>query len=253
MGSFDIGGESNTGPSACRILVTRPAFDQQQTCEALKEMGCVPVNAPVMALKVLDFALPDTQPSGVIVTSRNGLRALDGSQVEALRFLPFHCVGARTAELARTLGFEQIVHVAETLDALTAVLRSDPPGRPARLLYLAGRKRSGDLADRLKGVGIDIELIEVYDMVASEALSDEALQAIRDGALKGVLLYSRRSADLFQALIERHGVEEAMQGVVHYCLSASVAEPLRAKHRSVLIANAPNEQVLLACVKKDHT
>jgi uroporphyrinogen-III synthase len=120
-------------------------------------------------------------------------------------------------------------------------------GNDARLMYPAGRERSGNVGDDLGQRGIAVRTVEIYRAVAADALPAEVIRALGDG-MDGALHYSRRSAATMLDLAVRAGVLNAVLNVEHYCLSAEVATPLRDAHARTRIAPIPEEEVLLDLV-----
>nr|WP_321461597.1 uroporphyrinogen-III synthase [uncultured Cohaesibacter sp.] len=235
-----------------KILVTRPEVDQQQTLAALQALGIETLSSPVMEIVPLAFDLPDDPWQGIIVTSRNGLRMLAEEQIASLRYFPLYCVGKRTGELAKRLGFEVTLPIAATVAELGALLveRLDPHKGP--VLYLAGRDRAGSLEDVLKLSGFTVTLREIYQGKPSQTLSGEAEEALRTGHLDAILLYSERSSRLLLSLIEKAGLSDRLEKVVFYCLSPAVALPLEGLGYPLVVADAPNERSLLECVQNGH-
>nr|WP_321442793.1 uroporphyrinogen-III synthase [uncultured Cohaesibacter sp.] len=233
-----------------RILVTRPALDQDQTCKALRALGIEPLSAPVMVAEALDFSLPEQSWQAVVVTSRNGLRMLERAQVAQLGQRPLYCVGTKTESLARALGFQTIEMRAPDLADLTPALvsRLAPQGGP--ILYLTGRHRTGSLKDTLEAAGLSVAQVETYVMVASKALPDDICDAIGQGAIDGVLLYSKRSSQLFLSIAREHGLEAKLGGLTFYCLSPAIATLIEDAGYPLVVADAPNEKSLLASLKK---
>jgi uroporphyrinogen-III synthase len=89
--------------------------------------------------------------------------------------------------------------------------------------------------------------VVLYRAVAETALPAEVRDALAGGALDGVLHYSRRSADAFEAIAMAAGIDLKSLPTKHYCLSAEVAAPLRQLGiGSVMVAERPDEASLLA-------
>ena len=87
----------------------------------------------------------------------------------------------------------------------------------------------------------------VYRAVAETALPDDVRDALGAGQVDGVLHYSRRSADAFEAIAMAAGIDLKSLPTKHYCLSAQVAEPLaQIGVAGVVVAPRPDEASLLA-------
>jgi uroporphyrinogen-III synthase len=119
----------------------------------------------------------------------------------------------------------------------------------ARLLYLAGADRSGDVAGDLEAEKIAVQTVTVYRAVPVGALPPNGAEALKAG-IDGVLHFSRRSAAAYLDITLAAGLRErAVDNPVHYCLSRQVAEPLaEASAANIRIAPEPTEAALIALV-----
>jgi uroporphyrinogen-III synthase len=119
----------------------------------------------------------------------------------------------------------------------------------ARLLYLAGDDRSGDLAGDLAAAGIEVALRVVYRAVALKNFPSDVGEALTAGWLDGVLHFSRRSAATYVECAAAAKVTEPALAPVHYCLSLQVAQPLEvAGARATRVADAPTEAALIGLI-----
>ena len=231
-----------------RILVTRPAVDAARTAAALRVRGHEAIVAPLLSIEYLpDAALGEGPWSAILVTSANAAHAIAGhKRRDELRRIPVLAVGRQSAQELRAEGFADVSSADGDVDDLAALVaaRLKPP---ARLLYLAGEERSGDLAGVLRAKNFAVDTVVVYRVAAATTLPAEAATALR-GDLHGVLHYSRRSAEAFLSAARNAGLlEAALSKPVHFCLSAKVAEPLReAGAGDVRIAAQPDEAALIS-------
>ena len=231
-----------------RILITRPAADAERTAAGLRARGHDAVVAPLLTVEFLSNAeLGDGSWTAILLTSANAARAIAGhKRLDELRRIPVFAVGKQSAHALRAEGFAAVTSADGDADDLAALIaaRLEPP---ARLLYLAGEDRAGDLAGTLRAKNFVVDTVVVYRVVAAATLPAEAVAALA-GKLDGVLHYSRRSAQAFLAAARQTGLLEAALGKpVHYCLSATVAEPLTAAGAAnVRIAARPDEAALMA-------
>jgi len=137
-----------------RLLVTRPQEDAERTAQALRARGHEALLAPLLRIEPVDADLAGDW-TGVLMTSANAARALEGRAPE-LRSVPVLTVGDRTAEAARESGFTAVTSAGGALGDLVALAAATMRGNNAQLLYLAGRHRSGDLANELVRHGIAV-------------------------------------------------------------------------------------------------
>lgn len=230
-----------------RILLTRPQADAQRTAAALRARGHDVVIAPLLDLELLPDADLGTGPwAALLVTSANAVRAIaQHRRRDELRSIAAFTVGDRTAQAMRDCGFATVTSAAGNVgDLATLVVAQIEP--PARLLYLAGEERSGDLAGLLRERNFTVHTALVYRAVVTTDLPRNAADALAAG-LGGVLHFSRRSAEAYVSAARSSGLlDRALAGPIHYCLSGRIAEPLRdAGATNIQIAVRPDEAALI--------
>jgi uroporphyrinogen-III synthase len=226
------------------LLVTRPMPDAQRTADTLRARGHVVTVAPVLRMEIVsDADLGAQHFSAIALTSANAARAIANHPcLDAVAALPVFTVGRETERAARDAGFANVTAADGGVGALARVIAQKLA--PCHLLYLAAEERAGDLAGNLAGHGFDVDTVVVYRMVPEPSLDLRAAFAGR--GLDGVLHYSRRSAEGFVDAAHAAGLRDAAMRLTHYCLSETVAAPLRAAGANMKIAAHPDEEALLA-------
>ncbi len=221
----------------------RARDDAARTAEKLRALQFEPVLSPVLEIAATGARMPQGAYDAVLATSAKGVEFARGA--EALKALPFHAVGERTAHAARALGFHLDIVAANAEAILPSLLARHPA--PAHFLYLAGRDRQQTLEAGLKTAGHRVAAVEVYEARAAKALSQHAIDAIAAGEIDAVLHYSRRSAEIFIALATAAGIMETTRDALHLTLSQAVAEPLLCENfPNVGVAERPDEEHLQA-------
>lgn len=173
------------------LLLTRPAAAGERFLAEMGEAlaGIDIVKCPVIGIEQLSPALPDIQPEALILTSENGAEAAARLGLAPLRA---HVVGPRTAEVARSLGFDPFPPVPDAKALLAHLLTLRPAGP---LLHVHGEYASGDVGLRLNEAGIPVVELIAYAQHALEP--DDAVLALLAGERPVVLpLFSPRSAAL---------------------------------------------------------
>ena len=220
------------------IAVTRPQADGERTAITLRARGHNVLLAPLMRVEMIDADLAGNW-SAVVVTSANALPALE-RHPELARLTVF-TVGRRSASAAS--GLADVRSADGDLRHLVGLIVERHRG--GRLLYLAGEDRSGDLIAELAKRGIEAEMRIVYRAVTAP-YPEPLVAALKTGAIDAVLHFSRRSAENYVAGAREAGVQAAALTLRHLCLSAQVAEPLRAAGAvRIAIAPHPGEASLL--------
>ncbi len=229
-----------------RLLITRPQPGAANTAAALRALGHEPIVAPLMRIEILQHVDSSAGPwAAFLLTSVNALGGFVERTLgdEVLR-VPVFTVGERTAAAIRQRGFSDVTSADGGVNDLAKLVAARLQA-PARLLYLAGEDRAGDLAGALRAKGFAVETIVVYRAVTAEKLPQTAADALA-GGIDGVLHYSRRSAEAYVDAARASDMLASALRPAHFCLSAQVAESLvRAGAITIKVAARPNEAELL--------
>jgi uroporphyrinogen-III synthase len=211
-----------------RVLITRPEEDASDLKSRIEALCCEVVTAPlleIVASEIAGDALAGA--TGLIATSRNGLRSLAASsQLHKARHLPLFAVGPATAALARELGFKTVHDGAGTAAELVPLIVESDKKTLQNLVHLAGDHLAFDLAGALKAKGIQIQVVEAYRSVAAKALAAPVPHLLAEGQLDAVILMSPRSAKVWAELTASLPQKADLTRLVHICLSSAVAKGL---------------------------
>jgi uroporphyrinogen-III synthase len=232
-----------------RLLVTRPLPDAEHTAAVLRARGHSVVIAPLLHVQpIANAEIGAGSWAAVLVTSANAAQAISLHREHKLLVeIRAFAVGERSAEAMRAAGFASVASADGNVNDLARVVAAHL-NAPARLLYLAGEERSGDLAGVLRVEGFAVDTVAVYRAVMAEQFPRLAADALASG-LDGVLHYSRRSAEAYINAARHSDILAKALGPAHYCLSSQVAEPLAAAGATkVGVASRPNEAALHALI-----
>jgi uroporphyrinogen-III synthase len=228
-----------------RLLVTRPKPDNERTAAALRAHGHDVVLAPLLHIEAVPDADLGAGPfAAILITSANAARALavHRRRTECLE-LPVLAVGRNSAEAAQLAGFTDVTSADGDAADLARLAAQRFAGAASPLLYLAGEDRAGELVVP----GLTVRAVVAYRAAKSRVFPPPVLEALQQGALDGVLHFSRRSVESY--LDCGRSIPGAALKPVHYCLSARAAEPLKAAGAArIHVAPRPDETSLLALV-----
>lgn len=246
------------------LLITRPEPDASEMREVLVREGH---SADVSPL--LDIVLQEPPPEvfegigGLVVTSRNGLRAIAGSiarstALPGLLALPMFVVGSGTERAARELGFKSVtLGPAAAKDLVPVILEAWPrlaretgaEGRP--LLHVSGDKLSFDLAPPLAAAGIALRRSIVYRSEVAVDLTPAALEGLAGRRYDAVILMSPATAEAYLHIVEVNGLSEAARHPTYLCLSSAIAACLaRLGGARTRVAARPRIEETVALVRE---
>ena len=205
-----------------KLLLLRPEPGLTASAEQARNLGLEVISCPLFQVKPVGWQVP-AQPShdALLLTSANAVRR-GGEQLERLKGLPVHAVGAATAAAARDAGFEvATVGNGDITDLLGLV----PPG--LRLLHLAGEDHR-DVGDPR------IERIIVYCSAAIAGVHLPALAGLV------VAVHSPRAGQRVAELAKSRGVTTIA------AISAAAAQACGPGWERVEPADEPKDKSLLA-------
>jgi uroporphyrinogen-III synthase len=213
------------------LVVLRPEPGLAETVARAHAMGLEVVGAPLFEIEPVNWQVPDVSRFDAIAAgSANSFRH-GGDGLEALKGLPVHAVGERTAQAARSAGFE----VASVGDSVLQEV-VDSLDAPVRLLRLAGENRVSLRAP----AGVTIEELVIY-RAERQPLSSGVAAALQGGAV--ALLHSGEAASHFAAECDRLAIDRGRVAIA--ALAPRIAAAAGGGWRTVATAAEPNDAALL--------
>ena len=211
-----------------RILITRPARDNDKLQTALESVGHSVISSPLLAIEPVEFEpVCVSGLNGIVVTSRNALRALSNTkQIEALKHLRAFAVGDTTGAFARTLGFKNVVTGPGRAVELSDVISRNIDPADGELLFVRGDDVAYDLAGALSGVGFNVQSLVVYRSEPASKLLEQAENALRSGDIEVVVLMSPRTARVYCKLIYDGELQDHARDIIYACISEPTATEL---------------------------
>jgi uroporphyrinogen-III synthase len=229
--------------TASHVLVTRPLPAGAATARLVAARGFVPVLAPMLVIRPRPLD-PDAVPGGlaaVAVTSGNAIAGLPG----ALHGLPLFAVGDATAARARAAGFTAVTSAGGDAAALAALLGRAAPAGP--LLLAVGAGQGEALAADLRARGREVHRRELYAAGPAAALPDEAVAALRAGAVAAALFFSAETARSFVRLVGAAELGGTLAGVIACAIGPPSVVALQALGwREIRLAAHPTQDEMLA-------
>lgn len=207
-----------TGNPAPTVLLTRPRAQAEAYAADLKHtlgQGLQVAISPLIEIRHLSPRLDLRGIGTLLFTSANGVEAY--ARLTSDRTLPALCVGERSAERARALGFQAEAAGGDAASLADLARRRGKGG----FLYLRGAHVAGDLAGALSDSARDIRELIVYRQ-DEQPLSHAAHRLIKAGSPIILPLFSPRSAGLFMGQTG----DADLGHITAVCISPNVARAL---------------------------
>jgi uroporphyrinogen-III synthase len=224
-----------------RILITRPKEDGESLANHLSKMGHTCILCPLIKIVPrATVAVPDHAYQAICLTSANGI-------ISAPKFLdrrtPVFGVGPQSAAAATAKGFTNVSFHGGDVDGLVDFISNHCRPELGPMLYLSGTVTSGDLEGKLRAQGFNVFRIMAYDAIAMHPNEiDETLLKI-----DAVVLYSKRTAKIWQDLISAANLTDEAAKITSLCLSQKVASSLP-QSWAKRTATTPDEAAMLRLI-----
>ncbi len=227
------------------ILVTRPSETAKKLGSRLERLGHSVLYAPMLDIKFREgLTLDPSEAQALLVTSANGV--IGYAALTSSRDIRVYTVGDKSAETARSTGFETVFSAQGTVEELAELVIGELDPEKGPLLHVGGARLAGDLKQRLESAGFSYRREILYDAHDIEEFPDHVLRALEEETLTGILLFSPHTAGIFTKNIERSGLKAHLKGVTAWCLSQNVADKLAGyPFAACQVASEPTEDSLL--------
>jgi len=232
------------------IWITRPQPGADKSAAAIAAMGFHPVVVPLTEVAATEPAIDPAEAAradAVVVTSGNAVRLVPDTLVTALFDKAVYTVGAATKADALARGFRDVRSADGAVDDLVALVSArEKPG--SALVYLCGRRRTGDLEGKLARAGMNCLVAEVYSTDIVSHMTDVLEKKLPAGSPDAVLFHSALSARAFAEHVKAQS-PQAYDNTKFLTISKRVASalPERVQDR-ISVAEDPTEQSLLAAL-----
>ncbi len=226
-----------------RALVIRQREEAIPLAKALREKGVEPCLCPLFTPHFLPFS-PLENPQGLIITSKNALRALEGRR--EVRDMPLYVVGDQTAGLAKSMGFSTVFSASGTSQELASLILQKASRAQGTLWHLSGDVVRGNIVDTLQREGFDAKRRIIYRLKASDDLPSSLVEDLRNQRISHVLFFSPRTTTLFVDLLKKKGLEKTTVQMTALCLSQNVVKKaLSLDWRKVWVSTTPTAQEMI--------
>lgn len=209
-----------------RIAILRPATQIDESVKLAKDYGFVPVGAP--ALMLVEKLLPSdiieriNAADCIVFTSANGVRiALRYDDIlESLKEKMIVSIGPKTLRSLEKYGLKSLVPDEYSSEGLLQMLK----GKCSRILFLRSAQGSQYLSEGLKGAGLDVDDIPLYDVAPS---NDPRLDDLIRTA-KSIDIFAFTSSSTARYLIQRAqelGLEKDLREALAASTVAVIGKP----------------------------
>ena len=230
------------------ILLTRPKDDALVLGRELRRMGYASILSPMLEVTFVNGPkIRMDKYDAILSTSANGVRAL--ARRTENRIIPIFAVGHSTAAAASNLKFRKVLSADGDVTSLAKKVLSFYPS-PSKFIHVAGTALAGDLSGELKKFGHCVDRAIVYKTHVCSSLTDEAVSSLERQVIKGVIIYSPKTAEAFCSAISKCPGLDYLRNVHLIALSDAVHRSAVAPWSSVCVARKPNKKAVFEALER---
>jgi uroporphyrinogen-III synthase len=231
---------------AIPVILTRPAEQGARFAKNVRDRfgsAVAVIESPLLAPLFLQPLIPPERWTAVIFTSATAVAALGHfGRVAAALPKKAYCVGDRTAEAARAMGFDANSAQGNAA-ALCALIRDAHETGP--LLHLRGEEALGDIAKELNLAGIETHEAIAYREVA-QTLTAQACTVLSSDRPVILPVFSPRTGTI---LAHELATFPRLAPLVMVSISPATARPLDdVKSRYRFVADHPDAPSMLTAI-----
>ena len=239
-------------PDEKLILITRPEKEAEALRKLLEKRGIQAISEPLFSVQLLQENAPllanalAITPKAVLVTSRHAIDAL--AAMQGRRDVVVITVGKASSDYARKRGFALVEYAnGNALSLLEYVMQHY--AKSERLLYVRGEIISLDIVKKLQAKGFLAEEASVYKTQEANTLSGEVQNTIRQDNISAVTFFSEHTAEIYNRLVQKHGLAQHHHTMTALCISHKVAAKATTLGWSrIIIADTATQAAMLEAI-----
>jgi uroporphyrinogen-III synthase len=223
------------------VLLTRPLKESEAYAQELQGLGFETMIAPMLELAPQDFEMPEFQRyKALIFTSGNGVRFFAARTDR--RDLRVFTVGDQTREAALEAGFTHVSSAGGAGADLVDLIARSKLDQTRPLLHVRGYHTALPIHIMLQERGYRVDLCVVYKAETVPDFSPDCLSALREGKIAAIPFFSKRTAENFLHLIQKHGLEQHLSSINALSIGARVLECVQSyPWRGTYVSDQPDK------------
>ncbi|WP_341808058.1 uroporphyrinogen-III synthase [Wolbachia endosymbiont (group E) of Neria commutata] len=231
------------------ILLTRPLLDSLDTRDALRKCGYKVFIEPAFTIRYLHPDLSSYEFDVVISTSKNSVKAF--SHICKVDGLSIITVGNSTMQIAKDLGFSNIISADSNVDGLIAFIKAHYSNE-IKFLYIRGQEVSCDLKKRLSDENFNVREVVLYKTIIKRSLTNRCKNLLLDGKIDSVAFFSAQTARIFCSLVLKSGLSHVTNNIIAYTMSKHITDSLKSiKWKKIISSKLPTQESLVDIIHKD--
>lgn len=209
------------------VLVTRPQPAAADLAEQLKHAGMTAYISPLMEYAAIPADLSGLHACQAIVfTSAQAAKIFAGLTHD--RSLTVFAVGDASAHAASRAGFDKVHVSGGDSGNLAGMIRARAAkSEIKKIFHPAGEDTAADLGKLLADDGIGVIRVPIYKAKFVENLTPEAIEALKQGKITTITLFSSRTAENFVQILKKTGLDGLCPKLEAVCLSLQVAKGVK--------------------------
>ncbi len=234
-----------------KIWVTRPKIDAQNQIQILSALHIKSVCYPLLqiAFNKTPLHMDTNSCQAVVFTSANGVRAY--VKKGGHRHIPVFVVGDVTCATAQQYDFTTIYTARGDVVSLSDMIKEKLSPKEGYIYHPASTVVARDLGTLLQDCGYTVHREAIYTVHPCMEISTHIQRQIHMGIIRGVILMSPRTADIFAQIVKKYVLQT--ENLHIFALSKAVADKLQSViNAHIHIAHYPNFVQVLRHIKREY-
>ena len=182
--------------------------------------------------------------TAVIFTSSNAVHNL--KNIKNINHLKCFCVGEETAEIAKKIGFLNIVSAGGNYIELRDLIFKSCDKAKENFIYVRGEFVSNDLEGDFKKQGYNLKSVTNYTAEPNLNIDHQLIEDLKNKLVDVIFVYSKRAADQLLKIVLNHKIANELENCSLNCISINVANTLkRLKWKRIKIFSPGEEELSL--------
>jgi uroporphyrinogen-III synthase len=185
--------------------------------------------------------------TSAIFTSSNAVQNLKNiKNIKNINHLKCFCVGEETAEIAKKIGFLNIVSAGGNYIKLRDLIFKSCDKAKENFIYVRGEFISNDLEGDFKKQGYNLKSATNYTAEPNLNIDHQLIEDLKNKLVDVIFVYSKRTADQLLKIILNHKITNELDNCSLNCISINVANTLkRLKWKRIKIFSPGEEELSL--------
>ena len=236
------------------ILITRPRKEALKLKKELADLNIKSIVDPMLSYTSFESRIPFAKKAYYLVASVKAVEALVNSSgnVKNLKSAKFITIGNKSAKLLKNNNICRVIKTYEDSSQLIESLSNQ--NKVKKLFYLCGSQYNKIMLEKLKKLGIQTQLVQVYKTIKKKNFNKITLHSFVTNKIKVITFYSKSAVINFFDVLQKAGISVKATKLTYICISSNVGTEVKknvsnGQIKKLVIAKKPNKRAMIEVIQ----